>query len=112
MVNLLFLYLTTHLEEMKEENHKPIWFKALMGFLLCMIGLLFTFLVFRFIPIPNQTGFDGLSGLLLVLFCLGGIELLYIAGLLFSRHHPFRIFSLCLTLFVIALLLIRWLVIG
>lgn len=91
---------------------KPIWIKAILGFLLFMIGLVFTFLVFRFIPIPKETGYDGLSGLLLTLFCLGAIEILYILGVIFSRNHPYRVFSMCLLLFLTTLLLIRWLVIG
>jgi hypothetical protein len=97
---------------MKDEYFKPIWIKALLGFALMMVGLLLTFLVFRFIPVPNDKGYDGLSPLLTVLFCLGGIEILYILGVIFSRNHPYVIFTLCLFAFLIVLILIRWLVIG
>ena len=97
---------------MNDAYFKPIWIKALLGFALMMVGLLFTFLVFRFIPIPKETGYDGLSSLMLILFCLGGIELLYILGVIFSRNHPYVIFSLCVIAFVVVLGMVRWLVVG
>ena len=59
---------------MKPELYQPIWIKAVLGFVLFMLGLLFTFLVFRFIPISKKEGVDGLGGLLIVLFCLAGFE--------------------------------------
>jgi hypothetical protein len=110
--HFVFYLKTINLGKMDDAYFKPIWIKALLGFALMMVGLLLTFLVFRFIPIPKDTGYDGLSSLMLILFCLGGIELLYILGVIFSRNHPYVIFSLCLIAFVIVLALVRWLVIG
>jgi hypothetical protein len=97
---------------MKDEYFKPIWIKAILGFLLFMLGLLFTFLVFRFIPIPKEEGYDGLGGLMIVLFCLCGFEISYILGVIFSRNHPYVIFSVNLIGFLLLLFLVRWLVIG
>ena len=97
---------------MKDEYFKPIWIKAILGFLLMILGLVFTFLVFRFIPIPKQEGFDGFGGLMIVLFCLGGFEVSYILGVILSRNHPYVIFSVNLVGFMILLLSIRFLFIG
>lgn len=92
---------------MNEDYFKPIWIKAILGFALMMTGLLFIFLVFRFFPIPKQTGFDALNAVLLSLYVLGGIEVLYIIGMLIQKNHPYRVFTSCLVLFTGILVLIR-----
>ena len=97
---------------MKDEYFKPIWIKAILGFLLMILGLVFTLLVFRFIPIPKKEGMDGLGGLMIVLFCLGGFELSYILGVVLKRNHPYVVFAVNLIGFVILLLLVRFLHIG
>lgn len=97
---------------MKEEYYMPIWIKALLGFVLVMGGILCTFLVFRFIPIRKETGFDGLSSLMIVFIALGIALLAYIAGLIFDKRHPYSIFSICFGLFLVALGMIRFLHLG
>lgn len=86
----------------------PVWIKGLLGFGLVMAGLLFTFLIFRFFPVPKQTGFDGLDSLLLVFLSLGLSLLLFIFGLMLDKKHPYTLFSFCLGLFLVLLILIRW----
>jgi hypothetical protein len=97
---------------MKPELYKPIWIKAVLGFALFMLGLLFTFLVFRFIPISKKEGVDGLGGLLIVLFCLAGFEVSYILGVVLKRNHPYVVFGVNLVGFVIVLFLVRFFHIG
>jgi hypothetical protein len=97
---------------MDEQLYKPIWLKAVLAFLLLMLGILFTFLVYRFFPVPKQTGFDGLDELLYIFLGLGFCIVLYITGVILNRNHPYRIFSFCLFLFLMILIVVRWLVIG
>ncbi len=92
---------------MKEEFYMPIWIKTLLGFALVMGGILCTFLVFRFVPVRKEEGFDGLSSLMFVFMALGIALVLYIGGLLFDKRHPYSIFSICFALFLGALILIR-----
>ena len=98
------------MNKMKEEYYLPIWIKALLGFALVMLGLLFTFIVFRFFPMPKGTGFDGLNTLITVFVALGIILLLFVVGLIMDKRHPYSLFGICLGLFVLALVLIRVLV--
>ncbi|MEO5907511.1 MAG: hypothetical protein ABIQ11_12345 [Saprospiraceae bacterium] len=84
---------------MHEEYYMPIWIKALLGFALVMVGILFTFIVFRFFPVLKETGFDGLSSLMFVFFALGMCLVLYVGGLVFDKRHPYSIFAICLGLF-------------
>jgi hypothetical protein len=111
-LNLLFTSIKSNLGLVKDEYFKPIWIKAILGFALIVFGLVSTFLVFRFIPIPKEEGFDGLGGLMIVLFCLGGFELSYILGVIFSRNHPYVIFTVNLFAFILLLFAVRFLVIG
>ncbi|HZV68809.1 MAG TPA: hypothetical protein VFG10_04665 [Saprospiraceae bacterium] len=97
---------------MREEYYMPIWIKALLAFLLVMLGILFTFIMYRFFPVPKETGFDGLGSLMYIFFILGALELVFIFGVMFLRKHPYSLFSTCLLLFLVGLILIRWLVIG
>ena len=98
---------------MKDEYYKPIWIKAILGFVLFMFGLASTFLVFRFIPLRKQGGVDdGFDGLMIVLFGLGIAEFSYIVGVILGRNHPYIIFSVNLVAFLILLFTIRLLVIG
>ncbi|MDQ3015102.1 MAG: hypothetical protein M3R25_00025 [Bacteroidota bacterium] len=97
---------------MKEEFYMPIWIKTLLGFALVMGGIVFTFLVFRFIPVRKETGFDGLNSLMFVFLALGIALLLYIVGLIFDKRHPYSIFTFCFGLFLGALLLIRFIHLG
>ena len=46
--------------------YKPIWLKAVLAFALIFLGILLTFIVYRFFPIPKQEGFDGLGALLYI----------------------------------------------
>ncbi len=92
---------------MREEYYMPIWIKGLLGFALVMAGILFTFIVFRFFPVPKETGFDGLSSLMFVFFALGICLVLYVGGLIFDKRHPYSIFAICLGLFASSLVLIR-----
>ncbi len=92
---------------MKDEWYKPIYIKTILGFLLIMVGLLLTFLVYRFFPVPKSEGFDGLGAVMLTLYGLGGTEVLYILGVVFSRNHPYVVFCLSLFLFIFVLIFIR-----
>ena len=85
----------------------PIWIKTLLAFALVMFGVLFTFIVFRFFPIPKETGFDSLNSLMYVFIALGACLILFIIGLLMDRKHPYSLFTLCLGLFLVILILIR-----
>ena len=88
---------------MKAEYYEPIWVKTLLGFGLMIIGLLMTFLVYRFIPVPKLEGYDGFRSVLLTLLGLGAVELFYIVGVMFSKNHPYVIFTLCMVLFILGL---------
>ena len=92
---------------MREEFYMPLWIKALLGFGLVMTGILFTFIVFRFFPIPNQTGFDGLDVLFYVFLSLGAVRFIFIIGLVMDRKHPYSLFGICLGVFTVLLILIR-----
>jgi hypothetical protein len=92
---------------MEEEFYMPIWIKALLGFALVMVEILFTFLVFRFIPIPKQSGYDGLGALLYVFSAMGISLILFVVGLLMDKKHPYTLFALCLGSFLVVLGLIR-----
>ena len=48
---------------MDEQFYKPIWVKAVLFFALLFAGVLLTFLMYRFFPVPNQVGYDGLGAL-------------------------------------------------
>ena len=87
----------------------PIWIKALLAFALIMIGIVLTYLSFKFFPIPNETGFDGFGSLMYVFIALGVSVLVFILGLIIDRRHPYSLFAICLTLFLVLLILIRWL---
>lgn len=80
----------------REEYYMPIWIKALLGFALVILGIFFTFLTFRFVPVPKEAGFDGWSGLLYVFIALGVVLLVFIIGLMMDKKHPYTLFGLCL----------------
>lgn len=92
---------------MRDEYYMPIWIKGLLGFALVIAGILFTFIVFRFFPVPKEAGFDGLSSLMFVFIVLGICLVLYVGGLIFDKRHPYSLFAICLGLFASALVLIR-----
>jgi len=97
---------------MDEQFYKPIWVKATLGFALIMCGILLTFLMYKFFPVPKEPGFNGLGALRFVFFGLGLTLLLFIIGVIFLRNYPYRVFTLCLMLFFGILVFIRYLVIG
>ena len=92
---------------MKEEFYIPIWIKALLGFALVMLGILFTFIVFRFFPVKKEPGFDGWGSLVYSWFSLGIVLVAYIIGLLMDKKHPYTLFFICLAMFVLLLAGIR-----
>jgi len=94
---------------MREEYYMPIWIKAILGFALVVGGMLCTFLVFRFVPLPKESGIDGFGSLMMVFTALGAILVLFVLGLIFDRRHPYTLFSMCMGLFLVLLVLIRWL---
>ena len=97
---------------MDEQFYKPLWVKASLGFILIFAGLFLTFLMYKFFPVPKETGFDGYGALLYVFIGLGVTLILYIIGVIYSQNHPYRIFSLSLMLFFGILVFIRYMVIG
>ena len=92
---------------MKEEFYMPVWIKALLGFALVMLGLLFTFVVFRFFPVRKEPGFDSEGSLYYYFFALGMVLILYIIGLLLDKRHPYTLFMICLGMFVLLIAGIR-----
>ena len=92
---------------MKEEFYMPIWIKALLGFALVMLGILFTFIVFRFFPVKKEPEFDGWGSMVYSLFSLGIVLVAYIIGLLMDKKHPYTLFLICLAMFVLLLAGIR-----
>jgi hypothetical protein len=72
-----------------------------------MVGVLFTFLMFRFFPVPKQTGYDGMDALSYVFMSLGAVLILFITGLIMDKKHPYSLFAICLSVFVTLLVLIR-----
>ncbi len=92
---------------MQEGLYKPIYIKVILGFLLMMAGLLLTFVMYRFFPVPKEAGMNGLGAILYTLYGLGGTEILYILGVIFSRNHPYVVFCLSLFLFIFILVVIR-----
>ena len=96
---------------MREEYYMPIWIKAVLAFLLVMIGIVLTYCTFRFFPVPQEAGFDARGSLMYVMTALGGVLLLFVTGIMMARRHPYSIFGICLGLFLIMLVIIRCLVI-
>ena len=92
---------------MKEEFYMPGWIKAVLGFALVMLGLLFTFIVFRFFPVKKEAGFDGMGSLIYSFFALGMVLILYVVGLLMDKKHPYTLFFICIGMFVLLLAGIR-----
>ena len=92
---------------MKEEFYMPGWIKAVLGFALVMLGLLFTFIVFRFFPVKKEVGFDGMGSLIYSFFALGMVLILYVVGLLMDKKHPYTLFFICIGMFVLLLAGIR-----
>lgn len=97
---------------MDEQLYKPIWLKAVLAFALILLGILLTFIVYRFFPIPKQEGFDGMGALLYIFLGLGVCVVLYLVGVILRQNHPYRMFFISLCLFVIILVFVRWSVIG
>lgn len=97
---------------MDELLYKPIWLKAVLAFALILLGILLTFIVYRFFPIPKQEGFDGLGALLYIFLGLGFCVVLYLAGVILRQNHPYRMFFISLALFVMILVFVRWSIIG
>jgi len=97
---------------MEEQFYKPLWVKAVLGFGLVFAGILFTFMMYKFFPVPNQARFDGFGALTYVGIGLACTLIIYILGVLYSRNHPYRVFSLCLMFFIGFLVIVRSLVIG
>jgi len=97
---------------MHEQFYRPIWVKVSLGFALIMLGMLLTFLMYKFFPVAKEPGFDGFGALKFVFMGLGLTLFLYILGVIFIRNYPYRIFLLCLMLFFGMLVFIRYMVIG
>ena len=97
---------------MDEQLYKPIWLKAVLAFLLVLLGILFTFLVYRFMPIPKQQGFDGLGELIYIFIGLGICVTIYLVGVILRQNYPYRMFFVSLVLFVAILFYVRIAVIG
>lgn len=97
---------------MDEQFYKPIWVKAVLGFTLLFAGVLLTFLMYRFFPVPNEAGYDGFGALTPIFIGLGVTLVLYITGVIIVKNHPYRIFALSLMLFFGILVFIRYMVIG
>ena len=97
---------------MDEQFYKPLWVKAVLGFALLFAGLLMTFLMYRFFPVPNQAGYDGFGALTPIFIGLGVTLGMYIAGVMLMRNHPYRVFALSLMLFIGILVFVRYMVIG
>ena len=97
---------------MHEQFYKPIWVKASLGFALIMLGILLTFLMYKFFPVAKEPGFHGFGALKFVFIGLGFTFCLYILGVILIRNYPYRVFLLCLMLFFGILVFIRYMVIG
>jgi hypothetical protein len=97
---------------MNELFYKPIWVKTILGFSLVMSGIVFTYLMYKLFPVPNEPRFDGLGALKYVFIGLGFTLCCYIVGVIFVRNYPYRIFLLCLMMFFGMLVFIRYMVIG
>ena len=98
--------------KLDEQLYKPIWVKAVLGFALIMLGIFFTFLMYKFFPVPHESRFHGFGALRYVCIGLGLTVLLYIGGVIAFRNFPYRIFMLCLMLFFGILVFIRYMIIG
>ncbi|HXR80033.1 MAG TPA: hypothetical protein VN763_03900 [Saprospiraceae bacterium] len=98
--------------KMHEQFYRPIWVKASLGFALIMLGMLLTFLMYKFFPVAKEPGYDGFGALKFVFIGLGFTLCLYILGVICVRNYPYRIFLLCLMLFFGILVFIRYMVIG
>ena len=85
----------------------PNWMKAVLGFALIMLGLLFTFLLFRFFPVLKETGYDQRGALEYSLFALGVVFVMYLVGLIMDKKHPYTLFFICLAIFAMLLVGIR-----
>lgn len=85
----------------------PGWIKAVLGFALIMLGVLLTFLMFRFFPVRKETGFDSMGALIYSWFALGISFVLYIVGLIIDKKHPYTLFFICLGIFAVLLAGIR-----
>jgi hypothetical protein len=96
----------------EEQFYKPIWIKALLAFALLMSGIVLTWMMFKFFPIPNQEGSKGMGALKYICTGLGITLILYILGVIFARNYPYRIFLLCLMFFFGILVFVRYMVIG
>lgn len=92
---------------MLEEYYMPIWIKAILAFILVLLGIALTYCMFRFFPVPQKAGFDARGSLMYVLTALGGILILYVVGLIMARRHPYSIFSVCMLIFIMLLISIR-----
>ena len=97
---------------MDEQFYKPIWVKAILFFALLFAGVLLTFLMYRFFPVPNQVGYDGLGALTPICIGLGVTLALYVVGVIMMKNHPYRVFALSLMLFIGILIVVRYMVIG
>jgi len=92
---------------MKKVIYIPGWIKVVLGFALIMLGLLFTFLIFRFFPVRKETGYDQMGALQYTWFALGVVFVMYLIGLAIDRRHPYTLFFVCLGIFVLLLAGIR-----
>ena len=92
---------------MKEEYYMPLWIKTLLGFGLVMAGILLTFATYRFFPVKKESGFDNLGSLKFTFISLGMVLIVFIIGLLMDKRHPYSLFILCLSMFVLLLAGIR-----
>ena len=92
---------------MKREFYMPGWIKAVLGFALVMLGLLFTFIAYRFFPVKKEADFDDRGWLIYSFFALGIVLILYVVGLLMDKKHPYTLFFICIGIFLLLLAGIR-----
>jgi len=97
---------------MEEQFYKPIWVKVSLAFALIMCGIVLTWMMFKFFPVPNEAGSGGMNALKYICTGLGFTVLLFILGVSFMRNYPYRIFLLCLMFFFGVLVFVRYMVIG
>jgi hypothetical protein len=98
--------------KMDEQFYKPIWVKVSLAFGLVMSGIVLTWMMFKFFPVPNEAGAHGYGALKYICVGLVFTVALYIVGVIFMRNYPYRIFLLCLMLFFGILVFVRYMVIG
>jgi hypothetical protein len=96
--------------KMDEQFYKPIWVKVSLTFGLVMSGLVLTWMMFKFFPLPNEAGTKGYGALKYICVGLVITVILYIIGVILMRNYPYRIFLLCLMLFFGILVFVRYMI--